>query len=78
MDILKLIDIEVEDKTPFVVIKKSSVEKIEKILEEYHIGKDVPLIGINPGANPDDKRRILARSPAGHAFSYFFAMLFDC
>jgi len=56
LDLLKSIDIEVKDKELFVPIHENDIKSVEKILDEYHIGKEVPLIVVNPGASCPSKR----------------------
>ncbi|MEE9500248.1 MAG: hypothetical protein V3V42_03020, partial [Candidatus Omnitrophota bacterium] len=50
LDLLNSTGIEAKDKELFVPIHEKDIGKIEKILEEYHVGKNVPLVAVNPGA----------------------------
>ena len=56
LDLLKAIGIEAVDKTLFVPVREKDMNAIEIVLDEWHIGKDVPLIAVNPGASSMSKR----------------------
>ncbi len=56
LDLLNSTGIEAKDKELFVPIHEKDIGKIEKILEEYHVGKNVPLVAVNPGASSVSKR----------------------
>jgi len=56
LDLLRSIDIEVKDKELFVPIHENDIESVEKILDECHVGKEVPLIAVNPSASCSSKR----------------------
>ncbi len=55
-DLLRAAGVEARDKELFVPIHERDIGKIEKMLEEYHVSKDVPLIAVNPGASSRSKR----------------------
>jgi len=56
LDILRFIDVHKKEKDLSITIKPGDSDTAEKILEEWHVGKDVPLIAINPGASCASKR----------------------
>ena len=56
LDLLKSIGIEAMDKTLFIPVREKDMNAIEIVLDEWHIGKEVPLIAINPGASSMSKR----------------------
>ncbi|MBL7157121.1 MAG: lipopolysaccharide heptosyltransferase II [Candidatus Omnitrophica bacterium] len=56
LDLLKSIGIKAKDKELFVPVQERNIETIEKLLDEHHIGKDIPLIAVNPGASCPSKR----------------------
>ena len=47
---------EAKDKTLFVPVNRVHEKNIEKMLDEHHVGPDIPLIAINPGASCPSKR----------------------
>ncbi|MFH1381172.1 MAG: lipopolysaccharide heptosyltransferase II, partial [Candidatus Omnitrophota bacterium] len=55
LDLLKTIGIAAKEKELFVPVHEKDIEKVEKLLSEYHVGKDVLLIAINPGASSRSK-----------------------
>jgi len=56
LDLLKSIGIETSDKELFVPVKETNITKIERILDEHHVGSNVPLVAVNPGASCPSKR----------------------
>ena len=56
LDLLKEIGIESKDKELFVPLHERDLLKIESFLDEHHVGRDVPIIAINPGASCPSKR----------------------
>lgn len=56
LEVLKSAGIEAKDKELFVPVHENDIRRVEKILEEYHVGKDALLIAINPGASSASKR----------------------
>ncbi|MBL7157881.1 MAG: lipopolysaccharide heptosyltransferase II [Candidatus Omnitrophica bacterium] len=56
LDLLGSIGIEAKDKELFVPAHENDIEKVEKLLAEHHVGSDVPLIAVNPGASCPSKR----------------------
>ena len=56
LDLLKSAGIEAMTRELFVPVHENDIRKGKKLLEEYHVGKDVPLIAVNPGASCPSKR----------------------
>ena len=56
LDLLKVMEIEAKDRELFLPIHENDIKRIEKFLEEYHVGKEVTLIAVNPGASCPSKR----------------------
>jgi len=56
LDLLKEAGIESRSKELFLPVHENDIAKVDRILEEYHVGKDIPLIAINPGASCPSKR----------------------
>ncbi|NQU95891.1 MAG: lipopolysaccharide heptosyltransferase II [Candidatus Omnitrophica bacterium] len=56
LDLLASIGIEAKDKELFVPVHENDIEKVEKLLTEHHVGSDIPLIAVNPGASCPSKR----------------------
>jgi heptosyltransferase-2 len=56
LDLLRSTGIEAKSRELFVPLHERDVTRIEKILEEHHAGKNVPLIAANPGASSRSKR----------------------
>jgi len=56
LELLELAGISGKDKGLFVPVHENDISKIEAILSEHHVGKDAPLIAINPGASCPSKK----------------------
>lgn len=56
LDLLGSAGIEAKDKELFVPIRGKDVKRIEELFEEHHVGTDVPLVAVNPGASCPSKR----------------------
>ncbi|UCD55402.1 MAG: lipopolysaccharide heptosyltransferase II [Candidatus Omnitrophota bacterium] len=56
LDLLSSAGIETRSQELFVPVREKNIEKIEKILAEYHVGKGVFLVAVNPGASSASKR----------------------
>ena len=56
LDLLKELDIEACDKELFVPVHENDIERVENLLEEHHVGEEVPLVAINPGASCQSKK----------------------
>lgn len=56
LELLGMIGIRAKEREFFVPVEKKSIGKIERIFSEYHIGKGVPLVAVNPGASCPSKR----------------------
>jgi len=55
LDLLRAIGIDSPAKELFVPVHEKDIEKVEKLFSEYHIGNDVKLVAINPGASSRSK-----------------------
>ena len=55
LDLLRAIGIDTKEKELFVPVHEKDIEKIEEFFSEYHIGNDVKLVAINPGASSRSK-----------------------
>jgi heptosyltransferase-2 len=56
LEVLRLIGIDAKDKGTVVRVSAKDEGKVERILDEYHVGRDVPLVAVNPGASCASKR----------------------
>jgi len=56
LELLKEIGIPSKEKELFVPVHEKDAIKVEKLLEEHRVGKDLALIAINPGASCKSKR----------------------
>lgn len=56
LDALRFIGIDSSDKALYVTVRKKDLEKAGRMLDEYHVGRGVPMIAINPGASSASKR----------------------
>jgi heptosyltransferase-2 len=56
LELLRAIGIKEIDKTPIVPLHKGCMKRIETILDEHHVGRDVALVAVNPGASCPSKR----------------------
>ena len=56
LDLLRRTGIETQDKELFVPVQENSMREVDRLLEEYHVGKDALLVAINPGASCPSKR----------------------
>ncbi|MCQ9206999.1 MAG: lipopolysaccharide heptosyltransferase II [Omnitrophica bacterium] len=56
LDALRFINIDSHDKTLSVTVRKKDLERADRMLDEYHVGRGVPMIAINPGASSASKR----------------------
>ncbi len=56
LDLLGLAGIAAKDKELFVPIRENDAKKVDELLKEHHVGPDVPIVVINPGASCPSKR----------------------
>ncbi len=56
LDFLKSIDIDAKNRELFVPLHEKDIERSETLLSEYHVGREIPLIAVNPGASSLSKR----------------------
>jgi len=56
LDLLRPIGITAKDKELFVPVREQDIKRAEELLEEHHVGADVPIVAVNPGASCLSKR----------------------
>ena len=56
LELLEAAGIQAKDKELFVPLHEENVLKAEKLLSEHHVGNDVTLVAVNPGASCASKR----------------------
>jgi len=56
LELLSFAGITAKDKELFVPIHERDMKKAEELFEEFHVGADVPIIAVNPGAGCPSKR----------------------
>ncbi|MGB2705738.1 MAG: lipopolysaccharide heptosyltransferase II [Candidatus Omnitrophota bacterium] len=56
LDLLGSVGITAKDKELFVPVHENDIKKVDELLQEHHVGTDVPLVAVNPGASCPSKR----------------------